>query len=192
VRPGRLSGGQAQRVAVARALAGQPRLLVLDEPTSALDTIAQAKVLDLIDALRAESGAALLLVTHDLAVVRRMADRVCVLYRGWIVEEGSAAAVFAPPWHPYTKALIDAVPRLGRPATSDSVRVTGDDAPMDHAAGASACAFVPCCPAATARCRTVVPPWVEPTPGHRIRCWAPMARDNFVSWPSGRSTCDCG
>ncbi|HZH27769.1 MAG TPA: ABC transporter ATP-binding protein [Azospirillaceae bacterium] len=191
VRPGRLSGGQAQRVAVARALAGQPRLLVLDEPTSALDTIAQARVLDLIDALRAETGAALLLVTHDLAVVRRVADHVFVLYRGWIVEEGPAAAVFAPPWHPYTKALIEAVPRMGGPPASDSGRVTGDDAPMGYAAGAAACVFAPRCPAATATCRTVAPPWAEPAPGHRIRCWTPVAVDASVCRPSGRSTFDC-
>lgn len=112
--PHQLSGGQAQRVAIARALALRPRLLVLDEPTSALDVSVQAQILNLLQDLREQDGPAYLLVSHDLAVVRHLADRVGVLYRGRLVEEAPADRLFAAPAHEYTQRLLDSIP--GRPS----------------------------------------------------------------------------
>ena len=112
--PHQLSGGQRQRVMIAMALANDPALLIADEPTTALDVTIQAQILDLLAAQKAKRGLALLLISHDLGVVRRYADRVCVMKDGAIVEQGDAATVFAHPTHPYTRMLVDAEPR-GRP-----------------------------------------------------------------------------
>ncbi|GAA0965586.1 ABC transporter ATP-binding protein [Acrocarpospora macrocephala] len=111
--PHQLSGGQQQRVVIAAALAGRPRLLVLDEPTSGLDATVEREILNLIWALRAEIGAAIVLISHDLALVGRLCDDVGVLYAGRLVEEGPAARVLSEPRHPYTRALLDSAPRIG-------------------------------------------------------------------------------
>src|SRR5690606_11143774 len=113
--PHKLSGGQRQRVMIAMALANEPDLLIADEPTTALDVTIQAQILALLGALRAKSQMALLLITHDLGVVRKMADRVCVMRGGEIVEQGPAERIFGAPQHPYTRHLIDSEPK-GRPA----------------------------------------------------------------------------
>src|SRR5205807_3914975 len=108
--PGHLSGGEKQRAAIARALAGDPEVIVADEPVSALDVSVQAAIINLLTELQAARGATLVFISHDLAVVRYLADSVAVMYLGRVVEFGRASEVFAPPWHPYTEALLSAVP----------------------------------------------------------------------------------
>ncbi len=111
--PHELSGGMRQRVVIAMALACEPRLLIADEPTTALDVTIQAEILALIDRLKRETGTAVMFITHDMAVVAQMADRVVVMFRGNKVEEGTVEEIFENPQHPYTKALLAAVPKLG-------------------------------------------------------------------------------
>jgi len=149
--PHQLSGGQKARVGIARALAPRPRLLILDEPTAALDVSVQAVVLQLLDRLRRELGLATLFVSHDLNVVRLLTDRVAVMYLGKIVEMGESAAVFANPAHPYTQALVSAIPGHG-----PRLRLEGEvSSPIDPPP--AVCRFASRCPVVQHRCRREAP-----------------------------------
>ncbi len=168
--PHQLSGGMAQRVIIAMALASNPRLLVLDEPTTGLDATVEAEVLDLVRALRAETGTAVLFISHNLGVIRTMCDRVGVLYAGALVEEGPTEEVLHKPNHPYTVGLLRCIPRGGLHKRTDRLdTIPGTPPPLG--ASLPGCVFVDRCAIAQDTCRTSQPPFVELASGHRARCF---------------------
>ncbi|MBA3323752.1 MAG: ABC transporter ATP-binding protein, partial [Rhodobacteraceae bacterium] len=166
--PHQLSGGMQQRVCIAMALVARPDLLILDEPTTGLDATIEAEVLDLIAELRREFGAAVLFISHNLAVVARTCDRIGVLYAGMLIEEGATADVFANPRHPYTLALLRCLPQPGGSKRVGRLESIPGRLPPPGAA-TPPCPFEPRCPLATGICRTETPPWT-PAAAHRVRC----------------------
>jgi len=170
--PHQLSGGMRQRVMIAMALACDPKLLIADEPTTALDVTIQAQILDLMRALKEKTGAAILLITHDLGVVAEMAQRVVVMYAGRKVEEAPVGALFAHPRHPYTRGLMNSVPRLGA-AQAGARRRLAEIAGMVPSLREEipGCAFAARCAHAVERCRRETPPLEAKDEGHSVACW---------------------
>jgi peptide/nickel transport system ATP-binding protein len=172
--PHKLSGGMRQRVMIAMALACDPRLLIADEPTTALDVTLQAQILDLMRELKAASGAAIILITHDLGVVAEVCDEVAVMYAGEIVERASVGDLFAAPQHPYTVGLLGSIPRLDR-QTSHLATIEGMVPNMANPP--PGCRFAARCPFVGDICLKAPPPMVALSPGHWSRCIkAPLER----------------
>ena len=167
--PHQFSGGMRQRVMIAMALACQPKLIIADEPTTALDVTVQAQILALLKDLTREANSALILITHDLGVVARYADRVAVMYAGSIVETASATALYANPQHPYSLGLMASIPRLDGEAGKRLQTIEGQ--PPDLANLPAGCAFAPRCKHAGSRCRQSAPLLAPITPGHSRACF---------------------
>lgn len=165
--PYQLSGGMRQRVMIAMALACRPRLLIADEPTTALDVTIQAQVLELMRSLQKEMGTSILFITHDLGVIREMADRVLVMYCGEIMEEGTAKEIFQSPRHPYTAGLLGTLPKYGQHGllpTIEGMVLPAGEYP-------SGCVFSPRCTYATEHCRECKPALTQSEEGRRVRCF---------------------
>ena len=166
--PSQFSGGQRQRLAIARAIAVRPDVLIADEPVSALDVSVQATILELFTSLRAELGLSILFIAHNLAVVQHLSDRVAVMYLGRIVEIADTAEIFARPRHPYTRALIDSIPRMRETSVNDAFELDGEPpSPYDVPAG---CRFHPRCALAGDICRATDPPLLQIGPAHESAC----------------------
>ena len=165
--PHRLSGGMRQRAMIALALACDPELLIADEPTTALDVTIQAQILALMRELKASTGIAIILITHDLGVVAEICDHVAVMYAGEIVEYAPVGALFATPQHPYTIGLLGSIPRLDVKAEELAAIEGMVPSLAELPAG---CRFAPRCPFVRERCRQALPPLAVVGPGHRSRC----------------------
>ncbi len=167
--PHQLSGGMLQRVVIAMALASKPELLVLDEPTTGLDATVEAEVLDLIRALRSETGAAVLLIAHNLGVIRTMCDRVGVMYAGKVIEEGPAQEVFDSPEHPYTVGLLNAIPRAGLRKTDRALYSIPGELPS-IGTDLPTCVYIDRCALADEKCKSTPPPATSVGEGHQTFC----------------------
>ncbi|MDA1099427.1 MAG: ABC transporter ATP-binding protein [Proteobacteria bacterium] len=167
--PHHLSGGMRQRVMIAMALACNPKLIIADEPTTALDVTIQAQILELMKELTRRLGVALIIITHNLGVVARYADRVNVMYAGRIVESGVSADIYHRPRHPYTRGLLNSVPRLDQPRGSRLEPIIGH--PPDMTQLGEGCAFLPRCPFAVDQCQKEIPPLETVGPDHASACW---------------------
>jgi oligopeptide/dipeptide ABC transporter ATP-binding protein len=171
--PFELSGGMRQRVMIAMGLMGTPRLIIADEPTTALDVTVQQQILKLLDDVGAATGAAAILISHDIAVVSQLCRRVLVMYAGRVVEELDVPTLVRGPAHPYTAALLASVPTMESDREQPLVSIPGRAAgPFDRSPG---CPFAPRCPAASERCGRELPVLEPLGPGHRVACWHPNA-----------------
>ena len=167
--PHHLSGGMRQRVMIAMALCCEPQLIIADEPTTALDVTIQAQILELMRDLTRRLGVALIIITHNLGVVARYADRVNVMYAGKIIEQGSALQIYHHPSHPYTLGLLKSVPRLDQPRKEKLDPIEGQ--PPDLTRLGAGCAFQPRCRYAVERCANEIPALEPVSEGHTSACW---------------------
>jgi oligopeptide/dipeptide ABC transporter ATP-binding protein len=165
--PHQMSGGMQQRIMIAMAIAAQPKLLVADEPTTALDVTIQAQILELLRDLKSQLGMSILLITHNLSVLKDIADRVLVMYAGQIVEEGPAQQILANPLHPYTRALLRSTPQLG--GGHDRLLSIAGNVPQ-LGAWPAGCRFHPRCPQRQPPCDKEMPPLLNPFPERNVRC----------------------
>ena len=172
--PHQLSGGMRQRVMIAMAIVNRPQLLIADEPTTALDVTIQQQILDLLNDLRQKFALSMLFISHDLAVVSHVADRVAVMYAGSLVELAPKAAIFTAAAHPYTQGLLRAIPTLATDRTQPLTTIEGTVPPI--AALPPGCSFEPRCPHRIPACTAELPPLVEIAPGHFARCPVVNAR----------------
>ncbi len=171
--PHQFSGGMRQRVMIAMALACNPSLLIADEPTTALDVTIQAQIVELVQTLRAKLNMAVIWITHDLGVVAGMAERVIVMYAGYIVEEADVDALFDSPAHPYTLALLAALPRVDKRRDKRLKSIPG--APPNLLVAPRGCPFAPRCEFVRERCRDENPPLRPVAAGHRAACWVDVS-----------------
>ncbi len=174
--PHELSGGLRQRVVIAMALACSPRLLIADEPTTALDVTVQKHILDLLDELREERGMAMILITHDLGVVKGRADQIMVMYAGRTMEQADTATLFSQMRHPYTEALLETIPRIDMPSHTRLVPIPG--MPPDLIDVPAGCPFAPRCRSCSDACMQVRPDLEEHGPGHVCACHGPVGTED--------------
>ncbi len=167
--PHHLSGGMRQRVMIAMALACEPIFIIADEPTTALDVTIQAQILELMKSLTERLGVALVIITHNLGVVARYANRVNVMYAGKIIERGVATDIYHDPRHPYTLGLLRSVPRLDQARGSRLIPIDGQPPDLTRLDGG--CAFRPRCTFAVDRCAREIPPLEDAGDGHLVACW---------------------
>jgi oligopeptide transport system ATP-binding protein len=171
--PHQFSGGMRQRVMVAMAIACSPKLVIADEPTTALDVTIQAQILDLLKQLKDEINTSVIIITHDLGVVAEMANRVAVMYAGFIVENGAVEQIYDFPLHPYTIALMGSIPRLHY---LPERLTTIEGAPPSLTTVITGCPFYPRCSSRISRCETENPPPADVRPDHTVACWVVQAK----------------
>jgi len=176
--PHELSGGMRQRVAIAIAFINKPDLIIADEPTTALDVTIQAQILYEAQKLCRETGTAMIWITHDLAVVSALADRIAVMYAGRIVEQGATSDIITRPLHPYTQGLLGSVPSANRRGAR-LAQIPG--LPPSLLAPPPGCSFQPRCPKAVAECELAAPPVTEPMVGRQVRCFRPLVAEPAAS-----------
>jgi len=180
--PFELSGGQRQRVIIAIAISCNPEILIADEPTTALDVTVQAQILELMKDLQKEFHSGLIFITHDLAVIAEMADKVMIMYGGKTMEYADVYTIFEEPMHPYSKLLLDCIPRLDI-RQEELLPIPGQPPTMLNAP--ALCPFLPRCPRKTTECLREVPPLVEIKPDHFVRCFHPFTQGATVSSGTG-------